>query len=62
MTTARKPLRTGGGLEGISLKRQSSHSPLRSRGSSCFSQNPIDSGIGTEAYHDGNDEGASLRY
>jgi len=52
MMTARKPLRTGGGLEGMPLKRQSSHSPLRSRGSSCFSQNPIDSGMGAKAYHD----------
>lgn len=40
MTTAHQALRCGGAFDGMSLSRQSSHSPFRSSGSSCFSQIP----------------------
>lgn len=51
MITAHQALGEGGDLEGISPKRQSSHSPFRSSGSSCFSQIPIGSTIGPSVYH-----------
>ena len=51
MISAHHPLRAGGVLEGMSLRRHSSHSPFRSSGSSCFSQIPIRSTICISAYH-----------
>ena len=52
MMRAHQALRVGGALEGMSLRRHSSHSPFRSSGSSCFSQIPIGSTIRVAVYHD----------
>lgn len=51
MISAHQALLAGGDFEGMRLRRQSSHSPCRSSGSSCFSQIPIESTICASVYH-----------
>jgi len=51
MIRAHQALLAGGDFDGTRFRRQSSHSPFRSSGSSCVSQIPIESTICASVYH-----------